>query len=332
MLSTPYYNTKVDISYTKCGNMSSSNYQPYNLFCLITQLETFLAERGRPQSLSCISVEENSRMELKVKTTLSDPSEISQAQAELDDIINNRPLFSLLFSVRLNQKYPQSWLRTILPFLPLPSDFNPFIYRNNLYVNLALSDNFLVLYKVLLIQLEKTLAEWYDEGYVVNAEEIGKSWNLICLHDKDPFQLEIENTSLYRPSWQDKRFAPQAVEFLLSRLRGEKEIVFTLLPSYPVLHSVALLLEEKKIHFTFILGEESWRKPRLITQVENLEEAVYVANLIEEASYNMVGEVEIKRFSSKEDAQREKGVNSVIYNTLGELEPYVLSKLKNFTI
>ena len=320
MLSTPYYSTKVDVSSVRCSNMSSSNYQPYNLFCIITQLEAFFAERGRWQNLSCVTVEENSRMQVKVKTTLTSPSDIDQAQEELNDIISNRPLFCVLFSSKLNDRYPQYWLREVLPYISVSEDFNPFIYRDSLYVDLALTDDFSLTYKVLLDEIYNKLNIWYSSGYITNAASISEDWDLTPIYKGE----------LYAANWVDKRFAPSPVEFLYQRLSGCKKLVFEILPNLVVMHNISVEFNKYNLEFVFVFGEQTPYSPRLIISVDTLKEAFFVADLIDKASYAANGEAEILSYTTEEEAKENMTSDSTIYFVLGELEPYTLSTMKKF--
>lgn len=322
MLSTPYYQTIVNISPTQCGNQSSSNFTHYQLFCLITQAETFLAERGRSQDLLCVSVEEEGRMALRLKSTL-EGGDVKTAQERVNEIISERPFFCVLYSSRLESQFPQSWVREVLPYLPVPADLNPFVFEDSIYANLSLSDNFRALYDTLVVYLKRKLKEWYAWGYVTGARDIASKWNLITV-DFDK--------SLYVPSWNDPRFAPNMAEFLRGRIRGEEGITLTLPSSLPILHNVALVLEEIKKPFSYVA--EGDKPAVLFTQAGDLKEAEEVTDMVEDAAYSVIGEAFVKHFDSREEAvaEGEKIGNYVVYTNLGSLRPYVLSILQGFNL
>lgn len=319
MLSTPYYRTFAQISATKCSNMAEPNFDPYLLFCLITQTGTFLAERGRSQDLSCVTREENGHMSLKIQTTLSD-EELVAAQDRVDEIISDRPMFCIVYSAKLEREYPQFWTREMLPFISCPPRYNPFVFEDNLYVDLSQEENFMTAYNDLLQNIRDELSERWKEGFVTYASSIALDWSLEA--------VDVDG-NLYRPTWKDDRFASDMVEFLLSRLSGEKEIMIALKPSLPMFHNIASVLQGRNFYFINEPGKTCF----IVVTVSNLSEAQNVTGLIEEAAYSVIGEVFTREFSSQQEAETlGENLNSVVYTNLGTLRPFVLSVLQGFNL
>lgn len=317
MLNTPYYNTIIEIPLTSCGNMSSSNYTPYNLFCLTTQIETFLAEKERSQVINRITIEEDGKMAMKFVTYLQG-EELEMAQAEMDKIVNNSPFFCVLYSARLENKYPASWVRNLLPFIEISGYYNPYVYEDRLYVNLALTNDYMKIYDSLYKNVQKQLKKRYKQGCILEAQSIVNDWSL--------YAIDIDE-SLFIPTWKDKRFAPDITYFLHTRLYGDKIIKFKLPHSLPMMHNIALYL-----HRPFYFVSEIEKPAYLFTEVENLQEAQEIADLVEEAMYSVIGQVYTKSFSSYEKAEKLNKENSVIYLDYGRRKPYTLSVLQGFNL
>lgn len=334
MLNTPFYRTMPEISARSCGNMASVNYSPYQLFCITTQLEAYLTEMGRPQVLAYVSRPENSRMMLKVRTNLTG-EDLEKAQKKLDEILSERPLFCLLFSVPIETSLPQPWLREVLPFVSIPDDVNGFVFSNALYVNLALSNDYTRFYDQLATSVRNQLGNWYRQGYIRSAENIAEKWKL---------ETVDQNQRLFRPTWSDSRFAPQLTQFLLGRLHGEREISIAIEPSLPQMHNVSLELNRigKNFHFVgnrldlICEGTRCSRNTFVFLEVDGVDEAQQMASLIREAAYSVIGTVFTRSFASMADAQaqveKDDLVSASIYKLDGQISPYVVSVLQAFNL
>lgn len=329
MLSTPYYGTIASISYTKCSNEISRTFTPYTNFCLLTQIGTWLAKQGKDAQVTCVTVEEEGRMALKVKTYLTEEQDILQAQAKVNEIVSERPRFCIIYSSLLQNAHPAFWAREMLPFVDAVSPrFNPFILDDDLYLDLSQEPNYFETYDGTLRDIKRLLHERWITGCVTYASSIAEDWSLASLDD---------DNILYQATWNDDRFAKDLVPFLLSRLAGSKELRIKIRPSLPMLHNVASILSSLERNFYFIMDEEKNRldpSAYLVTFVDNLDQAHEVTNLVEEAAFSAIGECFTEKFASIADAEKKAQdlASSVIYRNLGSSEPYALSVLQGFNL
>ncbi|SHO33330.1 Hypothetical protein BQ3484_262 [Cedratvirus A11] len=329
MLSTPYYATIVSVSATKCTNETERTFTPYTNFCLLTQIGTWLAKKGKRGEVTCITVEEEGRMALKVKTFLTREEDILEAQEKLNQIVSERPTFCLIYSSLLQNAYPAFWVREMLPFVDVVSPlFNPFVLDDDLYLDLSQEPNYFETYDNTLLDIKQLLHERWSTGCVTFASSIANDWSLAPLDDDD---------LLYQATWNDDRFAKDLVPFLLSRLSGSRELRIKIRPSLPMMHNVASVLSDTERSYYFIMDEEKKMldpSAYLITFVDNLDEAHEVTNLVEEAAFSSIGECFTEKFASVAEAEKKaEGLSSfVIYRNLGSPQPYVLSTLQGFNL
>lgn len=320
MLSTPYYTNILDVSPLYCERLVPRNYGAYDLFCLLTQLGTYLTKLGYVTKVTCVSVEEDGKMALKVQTSLVTPNSITLAQEKVTEIINNRPDYCLVYSSKLETKFPSTWVREMLPYINnVPKKFNPFIYEDDLYVDLSSESEYDKVYSNLIYHIRKLLKKRWRRGYVTYAAKIAKDWSLISVD---------EEGILFRPDWKDGRFAFDAAPFLLSRLEGNKYISLKLPPTLPIMHNVASLLQERNFYFVAqpLVG------CYVFLRVENLHEAQALVDEIEEVAYSSVGVSYVENFSSLGEAEERELPFSVTYKNYGSMKPYVLSTIQGFNL
>lgn len=329
MLSTPYYATIVSVSYTKCTNQTERTFTPYTNFCLLTQIGTWLAKKGKRGEVTCVTQEEDGRMALKVKTFLTGEEDILEAQEKLNEIVSQRPSFCIIYSSLLQNAHPAFWAREMLPFVDVISPvFNPFVLDDDLYLDLSQEPDYFETYDGILRDIKRLLHERWSTGCVAFASSIAEDWSLAPLDD---------DNILYQATWNDNRFARDLVPFLLSRLAGSKELKIKIRPSLPMMHNVASVLSSTERSFYFVMDEEKKMldpSAYLITFVKNLDEAHEVTNLVEEAAFSAIGECFTEKFASVADAEkRAQDLNSfVIYRNLGSPQPFVLSTLQGFNL
>nr|WIL04204.1 hypothetical protein Clen_274 [Cedratvirus lena] len=329
MLSTPYYGTIVSVSSTKCSNQTERTFTPYTNFCLLTQIGTWLAKKGKDAQVTCLTIEEEGRMALKVKTYLTKQEDILEAQEKLNQIVSERPTFCIVYSSLLQTAHPAFWAREMLPFIDTVSpSFNPFVLDDDLYLDLSQKVNYFEAFDATLLDIKRLMHSRWSTGCVSFASSIAQDWSLVSLDD---------DNILYQATWNDDRFAKDLVSFLLSRLAGSKELRIKIRPSLPMLHNVASVLTSIEKSFYFVMDEEKKMldpSAYLITFVDNLDEAHEVTNLVEEAAFSSIGECFTERFASVADAEKKaEDLNSfVIYRNLGSPEPYILSVLQGFNL
>src|SRR5437016_5301663 len=134
MALTPYYQTTVEISPTKCVPEPDVNYTPYNLFCLTSRVRPYLTSINPDYNPRLVTEQHGNRMVWTVKVFKYDlevtlpENELRQLQLKVDEITSESKTHCILFDCRSfvatdECNLPTYWVTSVLPFIPLDSKY-----------------------------------------------------------------------------------------------------------------------------------------------------------------------------------------------------------------
>ena len=336
---TPYYRTVVDRRPNECSEEADYNYTPYNLFCLKTRLYPFMIQYvGSNVDIEMPTTLINNKMFITVIPVIGTrPIDISndvrvKLIQYLDQITgidkDSCLLFSTLNRVTTTSGYliPVTWMNTILPYISLPESINPFIDQYGIYGDLSklTEKEYSIVYNQLVSQIIEQIRTMYRLGYVTYAQSISEDWAL------EPVDTE---SIVYRPLWNDDRFASDLVSFIQSRIRGERTIKLRIGNNNVDKHFVARELNKYKYEFTVSNGD-------IIITVDNLDHARIASSLVYSSKSKSIGKVIVVSLTKPSDiSYYSAAVNEVLgikefvqYTTQGSPRPYVFSCLVPFNI
>lgn len=299
LISTPYYRGLVPTTALGCEELATSTYGPYDLFCLETRLyPTVYRMFGRDVEIIFRSIYENDRMEVKVDivkivditTTepIPNPSvDMTEEQYKLlaelvDKIVSEHIGYCLIDKYELylssNMKYPKDWFYTVGGYVDLPTEYNPFITLDGIYVTFNPLSNYKQGYNQIVKILLETMDQYYTNGVVYGAGNIAERWKL------ERLDREEKIGKLYQPMWSDKRFASYPVDFLIGKMQGDPYIRIKVSDNLVKRHYISANLRETGISMIFE-GEH------IKVPVTNIDDAQYVAALVQSAEDTSVGKV-----------------------------------------
>lgn len=308
MLNTPYYRT-LTLSHTLgCDDLPDANYVSYDVFCLETRLYPLIRSLFGEINLSFVSVNENNRMELKIElsnpVTINDEPKRSNIihlddeqrkllQDKINEITSKYISYCLIdineLHIASGKIYPLPWLISILRYINVPGEYLPFYHLNGIYVSFNPYGDFKTAYNTIVNNLLKTVKEYYESGVVYGAGNIAEKWQLKRL-DRN----EVVG-KLFRPMWEDKRFAPDLVSFLIRKIQGNKFIKITITENFVRKHKIALEMNKLQIPFTIY---DNYVK----MEANNLRDAQYYASIVHAAESMANGKVIIKFLSDLNEA------------------------------
>ncbi len=287
LLSTPYYRTLTPINAIGYDEEPDFNYGPYNIFCMETRLyPTVYKLFGRDVMINFETVHQNHRMDLKirlVRITNSYTSVVSNQDVEISNdqriildnsikkIVAKDPEYCLIDRNELyivgKGSYPKSWYNEVLGYIKLTDDYIPYITEDGIYLTFNPFSDFKTAYNQIVGILLDKLEEYYRTGVVYGASNIAYNWKLerIDVDEVDP--------KLYRATWKDKRFAPELVEFLQSKINGDPYIRINVSSNLVARHYIASALRSEGISMVFSGN-------RVKIPVKDLDEAQYITSLV----------------------------------------------------
>lgn len=285
---TPYFYPQVNVSATGCTDEEEPNYDEYHLFCLKTRLRPFLEKYILPQfSIEFVPTQRGQRFYIGIRltdagqrATLS-ASQQRRLEEKVEQIVTSNRTYCLLYSADADlyldqtfcrKKIPAVWILSVLPYLPIDPQTNPYVDETHLFVDLTIYPDYDLRYEQMYNQIVKALRDYYRQGAVVCNATFADDWDLYpyillglssiqnegeLLEDEAIAELTDSN-GLYLPSWEDVRFAPDRVAFLLTRMAGDSTVRIQVHPSPSKKAAIAKLLAGRDFLFdgdTLILLE-----------------------------------------------------------------------------
>lgn len=335
-IETPYYRTIVNINSNSCSEEYDTNYTPYLLFCLKTKLFPIVSKLLSSNiDISFMSIPKNDKMILTVVLTKGSipiditTNDINTIQKYVDIFTTTNNDFCLLFTPfnsiqdeKSNKIIPSSWIQQLLPYVIINPNLNPYIDEYGLHINIKNKD-YLSYYNKLVANINEQLIKFYDSGYIFNASSIKDEWQLESIND--------DNT-IFRPLWSDQRFASDLVDFLTSRIRGNKYIRLLISENLVNRHFICTELYKYTSEFYF-------SSSYIYIKVNNIDEASTFTSIVMSQISKSIGRViyfksshiswmhlylwTINKLSSSFPSLDTK--NCIYYQTNDLINPYIFS-------
>jgi hypothetical protein len=328
---------------------SDCRYTPYKIFILETRLYPMIYDMFRenisiyPKS---IYNSEKNRMDVYLKIVKlekvedeeeDEPIDLTKEEKELIEkkiiqintenidfaLIN---IYELYKSFYFEEKFSFSWFRSVLEYVGLNNDYLPFIKEEGIYLSFNRNSDYKKAYYDVCKFIVDKIEDFYERGVIVlgniidseKKEKLIENWGLIHLD---------EDNRLFEPDWEDKRFAPNMVNFLTLKIEENPYIQFLLPDNLVKRHGIIKAMQEDK---KAVIVEGSYLK----VEVENLEEARKVAALFTAAKTTTLGRVMIIAGSRLSEiylyfdyAKKFKKGECVTYQVNDNKNPYIFSCL-----
>lgn len=276
---TPYFYPRINVSATSCTEEEEPNYDEYQLFCLKTRLRPFLEKYNLGHlSIEFVPVQRGNKFYIGIRLTDAgqsvelQPSDQRRLEEKVNEITTVNRTYCLLYSadteLYLDRTYcrkriPSVWILSVLPYLPIDPVVNPYVDETYLYVDLSIYPDYDLRYDQMYNQIERNLLELYRGGVIACNATFADDWDLapylllgLSIINNEAELLEDEAISeltdsngLYIPTWNDVRFAPDRVEFLLSRMAGETVVKIQIHPSPSKKAAIAKALTGREFLF-----------------------------------------------------------------------------------
>lgn len=282
IITLPYYRNIVDTT-KECEIEYESNYSHYDLFRMRTWLQRYIKDiTGENIFINLISVETDNKMQFVVNTMKNgveiqlDYDTIVKIKKFINDIINNK---DCLMDLSVIEQLPHYWIQWMLPYVikTIDEKYKPNIFYLGIVITID-SKEYIDIFNNLYKNVYKELLSMYAEGYIINAESIAHNWDLVNVYD-----------NIYKPTWNDGRFAPVMFEFLMRLLSGDNRLYMFIKPSY----SLRYLIAEK-------INDVTFYDFKVCFTANNLREARRKADLIDKLSVKAKGVVEFGKGLSYE--------------------------------
>lgn len=347
-----------DISYNVSQILPQPNFEIYELFTLRTKLEpkilnylgfdvqivfmSQVAPAAHGQSKNDVMTIQFEKIPLPEPDTTViplpipiklTPAQYQQIESWVTEALTNYPDYALItydgFNMVITKSYvSDTWLKSMYQYVTIADEYNPFIRTEGIYVKLNPKDEYITIYSNIVADIIRQLKAFYEQGYVVGAQQIAEFWNLMRQDILSPFG------QVYSPTWIDTRIAPDRVNFLLQRIAGQTYINMKIDSNKVYRHVLAHELNRLSINFFYSYSDIHF-------QATTLTEAQYIASQIENTNYAEVyGQVLILEFPDPVWYQSYESViyslydqpSFVRYKTDSPLTPYILSVLFSLNV
>lgn len=298
LFSTPYYRTLSPTNTIGCDMEPDFTYGPYDIFCMETRIyATVYSLFGRDSQIIFKGVHQNNRMEIKVQVvkitdivTTPIPNEViemSDNQRSIMERAVNKSVTDNLGYCLINRNelyiasgkcYPKSWFNSVLGYIQISSEYNPFIRAEGIYLTFNPISDFKTAYNEVVETLLDTLDTYYRDGVVYGAGNIAVPWKLERLDNEEV------RAKLFQPTWQDKRFAPYLVEFLQNKINGDPYIRIEISDNMVERHFISSALSQEGI--TMVMEGSYVKIP-----ANNLDDAQYISSVVLSAQNRAEGKV-----------------------------------------
>lgn len=261
---TPFYHpviTSQDIS----NNVPApaKNYIPYTLFAFRTKFERMLYHYDPTYHFSFVSKEIDGVMRLTIELykgaefVALDEQKASVIQNYVDQSVKTYPAHCLVLDAsvgitRGTKTLTKAWVSAIIPFIDFEDRFHVIVDDGKIYLSFYRDPQYVERYGKLYEQIMDTLFEFYERGTIPLSRRfhsnIINEWkmNIVYGQRHDPGAGALK---LYEPLWRNQHFAPNPIDFLYERIRGEKNLRIYVGDNFVRRHYVAVALTKiaKKI-------------------------------------------------------------------------------------
>lgn len=290
---------------------SDCRYTPYKIFVLETRLYPMIYNMFKGENISIypksIYNSDKTRLDVYLKITKLEkiedeeddiPISLSEEQKEriekkIVQIDTTNMDYALIDINELyksfyfgEKKFSFSWFRSVIEYVGLGSEYLPFIQEEGIYLTFNPNSDYKNAYYKVCKFITERVEEFYERGVVILGDIIDsnkkkkliENWELVAL------DIDEEEKRIFEADWDDKRFAPNMVDFLTLKIEENPYIYFLLPDNLVKRHGIVKAMQEAKKP---IIVEGSYLK----VQVENLNEAREVAALFIASKSTTIGRV-----------------------------------------
>ena len=237
------------------------------VYLKFAQFQT-LDEQGEDKEI-LIQMDDNKKKIIEKKLYEIQSENISYALIDVNELYKSK-----------NVRYPFARFRSVLEYALSDeyNEYNAFIRPEGIYLTFDPNSDYKVDYFNVCQDILFRIDQFYERGVIVLDEKdtLIEKWQLKASSDK----------RLYVPSWTDKRFADNMVDFLLERVQGEKFVCFEISKNLVKRHGIISKLQAGKYN-PFI------ETSRLKVECDNLNDAKKIADLIDSGFATTYGRVSI---------------------------------------
>lgn len=257
---TPYFYPRINLNLLGCQPEEDPNYREYDLFCLKTRLLPFLEKwELHRNSIQFVPVQRGDKFLIGIRLVDADvrvdlSTEMQQRlENKIKEITSIDRMSCLLFSSDVEiyvggKKIPANWITSMLPYISVDPVTNPYLNGMYLYVDLSVYPDYNSKYHQLYDEISRQLLEYYQQGAVICNSTFAEAWSLRpitllgvpIINSRDEMaedtilQETTNQNGIYIPTWDNFRFAPDRVSFLLDRMAGNRYIRLRIFPGQEV--------------------------------------------------------------------------------------------------
>ena len=258
---TEYYRTMPKLEPLGCNEEAKFKFRNYDIFMIETRVYPYIYELiGKDVEIIFRGIHQKDKMmiymEFKSIVNTADPYIMNPPLLLSNDIIQkiknkiNKVTSEYIDSclIDINQlymsgskKYSFSWMQSVLPYVPLTSEYNPFIRPEGIYLEFNPLSDYITAYREVTIHISKTLEDYYNKGIVYGGQKIADDWKLVRVDTEEALP------GLYQPVWVDNRFAKDIVNFLLLKISGDPYVRYPLPDNLVNRHFIIKTLQNNDI-------------------------------------------------------------------------------------
>ena len=229
-----------------------------------------------------------------------------------------------------------SWIMQFLPYVNINKTLNPYVNEFGLFVQIGDYPDYSSIYTKLSIYVNEELNRMYNMGYVyLPSKHVIDNWYLV------PPNISSSTSEIYYPMWEDNRITKTSGDihsFIHDRINGIEYINYYVGENKVVHHTLAKLIMIQFDRLVKIVNSQY-----IQVTVNNLKEGQQIASLIEYATVNTSGIIDIKYVTSMSDVNIYEGIEKnnreifgidsiVHYKTEDIQRPYAVSFLFKYNI
>lgn len=250
-LTTPFYSTINPGTNIRNHPEYINMYSTYDLFSLRTKMVSYLREILNIKSIgvrfdmvrlkhrmNVILIPIQNGEDFDLKNISNDI--IKKIQDQINIETSQRADYCLALQTdQIDLRYgsniiPGSWILTMIPILEIPYEYygsyeiEELTSTGYLYLNLRSEDIYDQIYYDLVKSINSQLIQMYQEGYILGADNISESWDLVRVDStKIDRDLDIKlKLGIYKPLWKNNRITQKPVEFLEKLIQNPETLEF----------------------------------------------------------------------------------------------------------
>lgn len=291
VIETPYHRTIS--TYPDIVFKTTYNYTPYEIFKIKTKIShkirnflgidisiLFVSEKRDNMMANVVKFEKIGENGMN-KTVVLSEIQYNTIKKWINDSIVTYPQHALITYSGFNEingfdRISNGWILSMMKYVSIKEKYDPFIKDEGIYV--CFKKDHSNKYNKIIKSIVEQLKNFYINGYVVGAQHIAKSWNLMEI-DYNEYMPR-----LYAPDWKDSRFAKNMVDFLLKRISGDNIISIEIEQNDVKKHCMAVYATKNNIEF--YITDTSFN-----FYGNNLEDTRKITSSIYNIGHDVVGQV-----------------------------------------